>query len=362
MAEMDSKVNYTNTIQSQVVRDDRLVVVCFHGQSQNNTIFEYQMSAITKACEKDIQFVFMQGDVPSKNFDLSSTGMEHYDWWINADNAYEKSLKVYERLQKFERVDAIFGFSQGASLVELLDRLASERKVEKLWSISILASGVPLDVQELNCSKKLTELSLHFSGKLEEDRIGSSMLERYERQYSKTIQHEFGHEIPKDSYFASYLHDALLATYTLVDSLKEKEDIIPVSTRVRIAILYTAKLTNYHEFCNKLLDLFDQTNYTLSLILVKVKTPSTFRRLIQDDRKEYTSFLQDLESIGPVDVLLGLPGTSFIFHKLQNQINSGKYVKTWSLDVQFAVDGNANAYDINDDKSVIKFLDKIKDL
>ncbi|KAI8893242.1 hypothetical protein BC833DRAFT_653068 [Globomyces pollinis-pini] len=327
------------------------------------------MSEIIKTCQNDIQFVFLEGDVSSTYYDSKKTGMNHFDWWsLDQNDVMEKCLQVYKKLEQFKRVDAILGFSQGASLVEILDRLVAEQNMKKLWNISILASGVPLVVPQLDCSKQLTELSLHFSGKLESERLGSNMLHRYQREYCKSIQHEFGHEIPKDSDFATYFHDALLATYTLVGTMKESmtpvpEPITSEASRVRIGVIYSSKLTHYQDFCTKLLDSFDQTKYTLSLIFVKVKTPSTFRRILHDDHKEVNGLIQDLDSIGPVDILLGLPGTSSIFHKVENQIKSKKYSKTWTVDMQFSESsGQSGTYDINDDKSIIKLMDRIMEL
>ncbi|KAI8893016.1 hypothetical protein BC833DRAFT_569584 [Globomyces pollinis-pini] len=361
MAQTHSDVEIQKLMEKDYVEDDRLLVVCFHGQAQNKVIFEHQMSEIINTCQNDIQFVFLE--------DSNKTGMKHFDWWsIHENDVVEKCLQVYKKLEQFKRVDAILGFSQGASLVEILDRLVAEQNLKKLWNISILASGIPLLVPQLVCSKPLKELSLHFSGKLESERIGSDMLQRYQREYCKSIQHEFGHEIPKDAEFASYFHDALLATYTLVGTMKESMTTVPVQittevTRVRIGVIYSNKLTHYQDFCTKLLDSFDQTKYTLSLIFVKVKTPSTFRRFIQDDQKEVNGLIQDLDSIGPVDILLGLPGTSSIFHKVENQIKSKKCSKTWTVDVQFSESsGKSGTYDINDDKSIIKLMDKIKNL
>ncbi|KAJ2992424.1 hypothetical protein HDV02_003076 [Globomyces sp. JEL0801] len=362
-------VEIPKSMENEVVVDDRLIVVCLHGQAQNKFICEHQMTQIINTCRNDIQFVFLEGDITSKNYaysiDSNLTGMKHFDWWSNDQNdAVDKCIQVYKQLEVFERVDAIFGFSQGATLVELLDRLAALGRVRKLWKVSILASGVPLTIPSIDCSKQLPELSLHFSGKLEVNRIGNTMLQRYQREYRKNIQHEFGHEIPKDPYFATYFHDALLATYGLVDKIKEKSEnvhlLYPSLPRVRIVVLYSAKLANYKSFFSNLLDEFDKIRYVVSLLFVKIKTPTTFQKFIRNDHKDINNLLQDLESIGPIDVLLGLPGTSFFFQKLQNL---NKKLKFWSLDIELAASSNIiGAYDINDDKSLIKLLDRIKEI
>ncbi|KAJ2990735.1 hypothetical protein HDV02_004181 [Globomyces sp. JEL0801] len=296
-------------------------------------------------------------------------GMDLFDWWSpDHSDVVEKSIQVYKKLEKYKKVDAIMGFSQGASLVEILDRLVLEGKIKKLWNVSVLASGVPLVVPQLDLTKQLKELSLHISGKLESDRIGLSMLHRYQRQYSKNIQHEFGHEIPKDSDFASYFHDALRATYSLVETMNDSDTNIPVEivtpTRFRIGVIYSTKLTHYKEFCSTLLDSFDETKYTVSLIFVKIRTPSAFRRFIHDSRKEVDALLQDLDCIGPVDVLFSLPGTSSIMDKINVRVNANQSLKTWSLEIQLLSENSAKigSYNINDDQSVFQFYDKIKGL
>ncbi|KAL2911697.1 hypothetical protein HK105_207216 [Polyrhizophydium stewartii] len=98
---------------------------------------EHQLSAIRTALGESAEFVFIQAPHVAKLSYLSEfyEGMDWFEWLPRNSRSHADvdALIAYatQQLQHIGHVDVLVGFSQGAMVVELLDRLAQAGRINK---------------------------------------------------------------------------------------------------------------------------------------------------------------------------------------------------------------------------------------
>jgi predicted esterase len=219
MESMEFDVLHTTKQIAKKELQGHIKIVCLHGQGTNPYIFRDQLSAVMKVLGSTTEFHFIQAPM-----ERSDSPLEHlydqkwYQWWPSmfiTKSHIEKSIDtVVEELQQIGHFDALLGFSQGASMVELLDRLSEQGLVPKLWNFSILISGTPL--QSLLLSKKYQKAvrietpSIHVMGVKERKRLKTKLVDRYRVQVRELLEHEKGHEIPHSKEFTRSFAEKIL--------------------------------------------------------------------------------------------------------------------------------------------------------
>ncbi|KAI8899390.1 hypothetical protein BC833DRAFT_619492 [Globomyces pollinis-pini] len=230
--EPDDMLHQTKLLVRDMYKEEHLKIVCFHGSGSTAEIFSLQLQQIMKELGSKCDFYFIEAphEVGMANNQLSKyyESKHWYQWWGNkwlGDNfitrkAVKTSLEtVYVQLKKIGRVDALLGFSQGASLIELLDRKAQAHEIEKSWNFSILISGLPIKSPIL--PKKYTKglpggimspaLLVHA---VEEREYTMGLLDRYNVDYRDMMEHDKGHEVPRQVEFSRRLSDKILRMAT----------------------------------------------------------------------------------------------------------------------------------------------------
>jgi hypothetical protein len=143
-----------------------------------------------------------------------------FKWWprrfLRAKHIDRTLEAVIEELNAIGPVDALLGFSQGATLVELLDSRVEDGYIRKTWNFSILISGAPLKSMFLpakytaNRSTELDVPAIHIRGVLERKTLMNSLLDRYVVGKRELLEHAKGHEIPNSKEFARSLAEKII--------------------------------------------------------------------------------------------------------------------------------------------------------
>ncbi|KAL2911255.1 hypothetical protein HK105_209291, partial [Polyrhizophydium stewartii] len=133
-------------------------IACFHGQGSNTIHMEHQLSAIKAALGEIAEFVFIQAPHAAKSSHLSEffEGIDWFEWLPRGSHSASDvdALIAYatQQLKEITHVDVLLGFSQGAMVVEMLDRLAQSGTTKRTWRLSVLCSGVAFSSWQLHKS------------------------------------------------------------------------------------------------------------------------------------------------------------------------------------------------------------------
>ncbi|KAL2911475.1 hypothetical protein HK105_209054 [Polyrhizophydium stewartii] len=197
-------------------------IACFHGQRRNNMHLEYQLSVIKSALGEAAEFVFIQAPIALEISDLARfyEGMKWFEWQPleSQTQADVDALIEYitHKLEEIGQVDALLGFSQGATVVELLDRLAQAGRIKAKWRLSLLCSGVSLSSLGLPgilaASGPYDVASIHVFGTNDQMVLQSRQLECYAADKRVVITHSAGHGIPLDADFGHKVAEAVVAS------------------------------------------------------------------------------------------------------------------------------------------------------
>ncbi|KAF8601701.1 hypothetical protein BDV93DRAFT_524636 [Ceratobasidium sp. AG-I] len=117
-------------------------VLALHGYGQSAEIFKQKMNAITKACGKDVEFVFLDAPImlnPADLLDVNGSAqafdtieappdmpeLQPRAWWTgNSDETVYYRLpemtRYLKNYLKNERFDGVLGFSQGCGMAAIL--------------------------------------------------------------------------------------------------------------------------------------------------------------------------------------------------------------------------------------------------
>ncbi|KAJ3267798.1 hypothetical protein HDV01_004027 [Terramyces sp. JEL0728] len=197
-----------------------LKIICFHGQATSSFVMDKQLSELKKRLGTFAEFYFIQ----ARKQVFSNTKLEKYydskwyEWWpgrfIRKSQVEATLAQVVEVLDMIGPVDALLGFSQGGSLVELLDRQAHNGVIRKSWNFSILLSGGPLKsitlpwrfTRGIPGGLKTTSIIVKdVNEKLE-------IKHRYDSNLQCLIEHNYGHVIPQTIEFNRKFGDLILRT------------------------------------------------------------------------------------------------------------------------------------------------------
>nr|KAJ3418249.1 hypothetical protein HK105_000146 [Polyrhizophydium stewartii] len=175
-------------------------IACFHGQGSNTIHMEHQLSAIRAALGETAEFVFIQAPHATKSSYLSEfyEGMDWFEWLPRNSRSHADidALIAYvaQQLEQIGNVDMLLGFSQGAMLVEMLDRLAQAGSIKRTWRLTSKPHNVP---------------SIHVFGTNEHKALQTQLPTRYIAVKRTVIKHAAGHDIPRDDEFGRKIAEAI---------------------------------------------------------------------------------------------------------------------------------------------------------
>ncbi|KAF8601699.1 FSH1-domain-containing protein [Ceratobasidium sp. AG-I] len=222
-------------------------VLALHGYAQSAEIFKKKMSAVRKACGKNVDFVFLDAPIMLKPADMpnSASNVQALDtiqaapdepelqpraWWtVNSDKSVyyhlPETVEYLKNYLKNERFDGILGFSQGscmaAVITAVLERpesyppfLIDGEAPHPPFKFSILVSGFRPADSEFGpiFNTPLTTPSLHVLGR--NDAIVS-----LERAYTlvhacanpRVEEHEGGHFVPSKASWRTFFKEYFLS-------------------------------------------------------------------------------------------------------------------------------------------------------
>jgi predicted esterase len=232
------------------------VCLCFHGFSQNGLVFRQRTGSIrTKTLKREYEFVFLDAphrvdgvfDVDDVNDEKNIEKREHEEtmrsWWLAGENVSSgatkakdgswirpaKSTKIVRleetvalienALKEHEgRVRALVGFSQGATLIGILNRVKPEL-FENVRRVVSVAGFDPLDARFYEKDgfdeKSVIDVpSMHVHGKndalVTRDRSDRLRDKFYNKEKSVVFEHEGGHGVPTSREFREAFEKFLL--------------------------------------------------------------------------------------------------------------------------------------------------------
>jgi hypothetical protein len=95
-------------------------------------------------------------------------------------------------------VDGILGWSQGAQLIQYLDRSYMDDLKLPPWRFRLLVSGKMAFEGDFT-GESLPFPSLHIYGELERKEVGVWMMDQYNQAQRKEYVHPFGHVFPRSA-------------------------------------------------------------------------------------------------------------------------------------------------------------------
>ncbi|KAL2911188.1 hypothetical protein HK105_209354, partial [Polyrhizophydium stewartii] len=212
-ASAESTLTFGHTKQVPTVSQSQSAVriACFHGQGSNTIHMEHQLSSIKAALGETAEFVFIQAPHATKSSYLSEfyEGMDWFEWIPrnSQTQADVKALIAYamQQLEKIGHVDVLLGFSQGAMVVELLDRLVQAGSIKRTWRLSVLCSGISPSSWQLPSSLATSTPhdapSIHIFGTNEHKAFQTQLPACYAADKQLVIRHAAGHDIPRNDEF-----------------------------------------------------------------------------------------------------------------------------------------------------------------
>ncbi|KAL2912373.1 hypothetical protein HK105_208147 [Polyrhizophydium stewartii] len=198
-----------------------ICIACFHGQGSNAIHMEHQLSAVKAALGETASFVLIQAPHSAKSSHLSKFYGD-MDWfeWLPLESPSQEDVEasiayVTQQLAQIGHVDVLLGFSQGAVVVELLDRFAHSSRIKRTWQLSVLCSGLALPPSLCPSSLLPGEPhdvpSMHIFGTNEDQAVQAQLPARYVDDKRALIKHAAGHDIPRDADFGRTVAQAILA-------------------------------------------------------------------------------------------------------------------------------------------------------
>jgi len=216
-------------------------LLLLHGYAQNAKLFETRMSTIRKACEKDVEFIFLDAPYILENAEITRHALplkllqatETNDsssapddalipraWWRpNEDRTVylglRKTLIFFSEWLRENKINGIFGFSQGAVLTSILAAILERpdswsgfiingKPIHPPLDFFILVSGyLPLDASLAHIfstfAPKLKTPSLHIIGDTDVIAGGErsrALINAYDETTRRIERHEGGHAVP----------------------------------------------------------------------------------------------------------------------------------------------------------------------
>jgi predicted esterase len=233
-------------------KSSQKVCLCFHGFSQNGLVFRQRTGSIrTKTLKREYEFVFLDAphrvdgvfDVDDVNDEKNIEKRENEEtmrsWWLAGENVSSgatkakdgswirpaKSTKIVRleetvalienALKEHEgRVRALVGFSQGATLIGILNRVKPEL-FENVRRVVSVAGFDPLDARFYEKDGFVIDVpSMHVHGKndalVTRDRSDRLRDKFYNKEKSVVFEHEGGHGVPTSREFREAFEKFLL--------------------------------------------------------------------------------------------------------------------------------------------------------
>ncbi|KAK6092332.1 hypothetical protein MT418_007283 [Batrachochytrium dendrobatidis] len=216
-----------NTRSCPAIESTPIRIVCFHGRGSNAIHMQFQLSTIKAILGNNVEFIFIQGQHKTNAaVKWGNDPLEWFKWFtfIQPSISEKKSLAEYisKQLEQIGPVDALIGFSEGALVVEMLDRLSIKGKIKRSWNFSILCSGQPLLSMLCSFPFKLAHddlaLPCIYTHGSNENSVGISA--KYCRDMKTTIKHFSKHDIPRDHQYAGRVANAIqemASNYSLIN-------------------------------------------------------------------------------------------------------------------------------------------------
>ncbi|KAI8591967.1 serine hydrolase-domain-containing protein [Geranomyces variabilis] len=192
-----------------------------------------QLQSVRTNLKEEVEFIFLEGSVQTKRSPASDVYDGPYRKWWNVRNTRTAEVAralagVVADLDRLGPVDGLLGFSQGATVVEMLDRLASQGVVDKTWNFSVLISAA--DLRPVFCKRKYASplsvplqcRSLHVWGR--NDELGSDRMMRMAGRYASSARsdlvHDQGHMIPGAANFVEKFCQSLRSLWMAGDMIQ----------------------------------------------------------------------------------------------------------------------------------------------
>ncbi|KAH6602705.1 hypothetical protein BASA61_000870 [Batrachochytrium salamandrivorans] len=197
-------------------------IVCLHGFSSCATHMEFQMSGVRAALGDKVEFLYIDAPFQVEFSPLAQfydNSVRWYEWLPVAERTaanMEKTIAlISKRLGEIGPIDGILGFSQGAIITHLLDKLAMDGAIPRVWDFSILCSGIipsadmiPSDYKHMYSERMSVPcIQMYSSDELEGGDFRLDQL--YSDDSMLLIEHSAGHDIPRDTRSAQHIADAI---------------------------------------------------------------------------------------------------------------------------------------------------------
>ena len=256
---MGDRTTSTRRDDEENERTERPRIVCFHGFSQTADVFRARTGSLrSKKLKKKFDFVFLNAphvvngvfddDVRDDAEDRNGTtvGDEARSWWLSGENVKtgierakdenwvrpaksEQIVRLEETIDLVKReisktnengrrnkIVALIGFSQGATLLVLLKRFAPEL-FEDVERVITIAGFDPLDLSLMPRGDHLDVIackSLHVHGECDSlvSRIRAEKLRDmfYAKHCAEFFEHAGGHGVPSSKPFRETFERFLL--------------------------------------------------------------------------------------------------------------------------------------------------------
>ncbi|KND01254.1 amino acid adenylation domain-containing protein [Spizellomyces punctatus DAOM BR117] len=215
----------------------KLRVLCLHGSETSGKILSLQLQALQQKLQDQVQFYFVDGPRKQYTSYISKYFDGPYFRWLPASSydVGERSAMaaVNHLINKMDAIggqfDGILGFSEGASIVELVDRLSTQGRIARKWNFSVLISACTVKVSSPGASSWLRRPfeggylrlpSVHvISSKDYLFRKSMKVECRYEPELRHVVTHDSGHQIPQTPGFIKQLADRILDAAALAEDL-----------------------------------------------------------------------------------------------------------------------------------------------
>ncbi|TPX56168.1 hypothetical protein PhCBS80983_g04735 [Powellomyces hirtus] len=215
----------------------KLRIMCLHGSETSGTILSLQLQALRQNLRKEVEFYFLNG--PRKQY--TSYVSKYFDGpyyrWLpssSSDVGQNSTMTAVNHLLNEmdafdEPFDGILGFSEGASIVEMADRLSATGRIPRKWNFSVLISACAIKASSPSTPSWIKRPfeggylrfpSVHVISS--QDYLFRRSMEverRYEPESRQVVTHDSGHQIPQTPGFVKQLAARILSAAAMVDNL-----------------------------------------------------------------------------------------------------------------------------------------------